>query len=519
MVRPPLKRAFLAGLLLLPPHLSAAEDQAPAVPPGQTDWASTAIDHAHRMPTGPADAQAVQQVPAAIPEVEIDADESGQVETLQPGATTITARNAFFQSLGTNGRTCFSCHQPQTAWTVSASQAMARFDATDGNDPLFRLLDGATCPTDDISTTAAKRQAFSLLLNKGLIRIGLPLPANSEFTVEAVDDPHHCSTNPAIGLTSPTSGILSVYRRPLPTTSLGFLTNIMWDGREPSLASQAINATLIHAQAAEPPSAGQQDEIVRFETNLFTAQRRSTQAGDLSARGATGGPFFLSQLAADPTGRNPTEKPFNRKVFTIFEAWEDLAPAPAATVAEAAVPAAPLIAPALAAAAETSQDSARQSIARGERLFNTKGFHITGVAGLNDALGKEDIAGSCSTCHDTPNVGNNSAGILMNIGTTNAGDAAPPALDISGLPVFTLKCQSGQTFAVTDPGRALITGKCADIGKVKVPILRELDPRSPYFHNGSAGSLGDLMNFYDQRFAIGFTDEEKQDLVAFLESL
>jgi cytochrome c peroxidase len=72
---------------------------------------------------------------------------------------------------------------------------------------------------------------------------------------------------------------------------------------------------------------------------------------------------------------------------------------------------------------------------------------------------------------------------------------------------------------VTDPGRALITGQYADIGKLKGPILRGLAARAPYFHNGSAGTLQDLVEFYDQRFSIGFTDQQKADLVAFLNSL
>ena len=78
---------------------------------------------------------------------------------------------------------------------------------------------------------------------------------------------------------------------------------------------------------------------------------------------------------------------------------------------------------------------------------------------------------------------------------------------------------AGQIFEVTDPGRALITGKCADIGKLKGPILRGLAARAPYFHNGSAATLADVVEFYNQRFDIGFTDQQKADLVAFLSSL
>jgi cytochrome c peroxidase len=149
---------------------------------------------------------------------------------------------------------------------------------------------------------------------------------------------------------------------------------------------------------------------------------------------------------------------------------------------------------------------------------------ITRVAGLNDALNVENIPGFCGTCHDTPDVGNHSVKLPINIGIANGGaNNDNPALDIAGLPVFTLSCVSGtnagNTYVVTDPGRALISGKCADIGKVKGPILRGLAGRAPYFHNGSAATLLDAVNFYDQRFNIGFTDAQKADLVAFLQTL
>ena len=67
--------------------------------------------------------------------------------------------------------------------------------------------------------------------------------------------------------------------------------------------------------------------------------------------------------------------------------------------------------------------------------------------------------------------------------------------------------------------RAMVSGKCADIGKVKGPILRGLAARAPYFHNGSAATLNDVIEFYDQRFSIGLTAQQKSDLIAFLNSL
>jgi cytochrome c peroxidase len=71
----------------------------------------------------------------------------------------------------------------------------------------------------------------------------------------------------------------------------------------------------------------------------------------------------------------------------------------------------------------------------------------------------------------------------------------------------------------TDPGRALVTGRWKDIGRFKGPILRGLAARAPYFHNGSAGTLADVVAFYDSRFALGLTAFEKSDLVAFLRTL
>jgi cytochrome c peroxidase len=93
-------------------------------------------------------------------------------------------------------------------------------------------------------------------------------------------------------------------------------------------------------------------------------------------------------------------------------------------------------------------------------------------------------------------------------------------LDVSYLPVITLQNNlTGETVRTTDPGRALITGLWVDIGKVKGPILRGLAARAPYFHNGSAESLSDIVTFYEKRFNIDFTAQEKADLIAFLNSL
>jgi cytochrome c peroxidase len=114
-------------------------------------------------------------------------------------------------------------------------------------------------------------------------------------------------------------------------------------------------------------------------------------------------------------------------------------------------------------------------------------------------------------------VGNHSVSAPLNIGV---GDLTS-SLDVSYLPVITVRPNTGKknTVTTTDLGRALITGKWADIGKLKGPILRGLAARAPYFHNGSAASLKEVIEFYNVRFAMGLTDAEKADLVAFLSVL
>jgi cytochrome c peroxidase len=71
----------------------------------------------------------------------------------------------------------------------------------------------------------------------------------------------------------------------------------------------------------------------------------------------------------------------------------------------------------------------------------------------------------------------------------------------------------------TDPGRALHTGLWADMNRFKVPALRGLSARAPFFHDGSARTLGDVVNHYQSRFAINFSGGEKDALLKFLESL
>jgi cytochrome c peroxidase len=65
----------------------------------------------------------------------------------------------------------------------------------------------------------------------------------------------------------------------------------------------------------------------------------------------------------------------------------------------------------------------------------------------------------------------------------------------------------------------LIDGKFANVGKIKGPILRGLSARAPYFHNGSAKALLDVVRFYENRFGLVSSPGDELDLVNFLSVL
>jgi len=405
----------------------------------------------------------------------------------------IDLRNEFFQNLGTNGRNCSTCHRAEEGWTITPAGVQARFNQTRGTDPIFRTNDGSNSPNADVSTFTARRAAYSMLLTKGLIRVGIGIPNDAEFELIAVDDPY--------GFASATE--LSLFRRPLPSTNLKFLSTVMWDGRETfpgetihfDLSHQSNSATTGHAQGADLTEQ-QRESIVAFETALFTAQIYDERAGRLTPRGAKGGPLHLADQEFylginDLFGDSKTGAPFDPIVFTIYDAWKGLS--------------------------DKGQNRARAAVARGEELFNTKLIRITDVSGINDeaAFGTPAVVnGSCTTCHDTPNSGNHSVAAPLNLGLTDIERRTPD------MPLYTLRNKTtGEIKITTDPGRALVMGKWKDIGRFKGPILRGLAARAPYFHNGFAKDLKAVVDFYDERFAIGFTEQEKADLLAFLMTL
>jgi len=408
-------------------------------------------------------------------------DPSGQLRLLNQSGQVETKGHPFFTPLGSNGRSCVTCHQPTSAMSLSVELIRIRWADTNGNDPLFAAIDGSNCP----DLPQDKENSHSVLLERGLFRIALPWPPvtasgqriKPDFRIGVVRDPTGCNKNPAL---------ISVYRRPRVAANLKYIAlrtgdTLMADGRESSLQSQAISAALTHEQASAAPTPAQLQQIEDFERQLFMAQHWDTLGGLL---GEPGGPPLLGaeNVARGVAGVGAV--PAAGKLAGSFDPWRNLG------------------APDLA----IRQRGFRESALRGVDLFASREFRL--------ADGK---MATCATCH-RPGISRS-----IDIGTTNL----PTAKESPELPLFRITCdasapphpQLGRIFLTQDPGRALITGKCADAGSILMQQFRGLAARAPYFVNGSAGDLTELVDFYDRRFKIGLTDKEKQDLVHFLSIL
>jgi hypothetical protein len=439
---------------------------------------------------------------------------NGMVRTLLLDGPMATDGHPFFSALGPNGRACVTCHQPADAMSLSIESARERWAATGGDDPLFAMLDGANCP----NLPRGERASHSMLLDHGLIRIERVWPPldqtgkaiKPDFKLEVVRDPAGCNA----GSYGPAKGKVSVYRRPRPVTNLKYLTaigfaydpkdglpldldratgkpasgNLTADARVLSLDGQARDAMRTHlgitGKLNETAIAG----IVGFEMRLSTAQAMDFTAGMLND-GAYGGP---GQLETSQPGQLGS---IGRAVWSEFEPWEKL-PADAKLTAE--------------------QKAFRESIARGARVFREKTFLITDSAGINSPIGfGNPVRNSCVFCHNMSQMGNDVAPGQVDIGTTTAPFADPAP----HLPLFRVTCTDephphyGREIFTSDPGYALTTGRCSDVGKITLQSMRGLAARAPYFSNGSANTLRDIVEFYERRYNIGYTEQEKQDLV------
>lgn len=259
------------------------------------------------------------------------------------------------------------------------------------------------------------------------------------------------------------NNLLVEWRRSMPTINFALGSSIVnWDSANSRGTDQ--HAGLVHQTgrlitgALQGPPATPEviNEIVDFETSLVTAQLSVNGVGRLDADGARGGPEALSSMKKAEGG------------FDIFDAWKN------------------------------DPNPKRAQIARGQEVFNS--VNVTHK--------------SCVVCHNSLNNGTNIINDLFDIRTASEEARTPD------LPLYTFRNKkTGETIKLTDAGLGNITGLWEDLGRFKTPTLRGLAARAPYFHNGIAMTLEDVVRHYETRFGFRFTDQERADLVAFLKAL
>jgi hypothetical protein len=475
-----------------------------------------------------------------LPEYVTYGDPSGQLGIFNAAGPMETKGHPFFEPIGKNGRACVTCHQPADGMSVSVASIRERWATTKGKDPIFAAIDGKNCPNLPQDDPAS----HSLLLKRGVFRIFLPWPPKAadgtpidpEFTIEVVRDPTGCNTDPVYGLNSK-NPLISIYRRPRVVANMKYVThqkfgvnafvgktgmpasrdpdtgkpvsmNLMSDARQPTLKTQAVEAAVTHLQFDGRISDAQIQRISAFESQIYSAQVQRNGAGSLvEADGPPAfGPRNLAKGSEGVLGNNTT-----RYVFPMGEAWKDgpgLKPQPA------------------------SEAEMRTSIRRGHDVFFFRTFWIKDSMHLNTVGLGNPTKRTCGTCHGMHMTGMDTANGWMDIGTTNLPWAKetprnPWTNERPELPLFKITCKAGvpphpylgRTFYTQDPGRAIISGKCNDVGTIVMQQFRGLAARAPYFSNGSAANLRELIDFYDRRYNIQYSEQEKQDLEHFLTSL
>ena len=126
---------------------------------------------------------------AFIPNERVFENPGGASRTYSTIGGGIDQTGPFFQSLGTNGRSCATCHQPGDGMSVSAAHVQERFRQSEGLEPIFRTVDGSNCDHGvDVSTLAGRWEAYSLLRTRGLIRVAIAVPAGADYEVVGVDN-------------------------------------------------------------------------------------------------------------------------------------------------------------------------------------------------------------------------------------------------------------------------------------------------------------------------------------------
>jgi cytochrome c peroxidase len=427
---------------------------------GRRLWATAALAALFALACGlvyePAPAAQAQAQADSINNNRPAPNPNGAAATFTTQGTSVDLTGEYFRAQGSNGRSCATCHIPEEAWGINPGTLQRLFRETDGRHPVFNKLDANNPDVMPAEPTEEQLLAsYSMLLSRGVFRRGGAPRAEREWDLIAVEDPHGYAN----------LNRLVHWRRVMPTINhpLGSAT-INWDGGNTvgtsihdGLANQVRRNITGAQQSPTPAPTPVVEEIVDFASSLFTAQLLVPGVGRLDSDGARGGPEALAGMQGR-AGR-----------FDLFDAW-------------------------------AGHDNPRRAqIARGQEVFNTR-LNANGA--------------SCNSCHNAANVGTNTNHRLFDV------RVASPEARTPDLPLYTFRNRAtGETRQLTDAGAGNVTGRWSDLGRFKTPTLRALAARAPNIHNGTLATLEDVVRQNQRFLGISFTDEERADLVAFLNAL
>jgi hypothetical protein len=354
------------------------------------------------------------------------------------------------KKFGGNARACADCHIPSESFQLSPAAAKARFDALqaarardkNADDPLFRPVDA-----DDFRVNGNNASDFSNLVENGLVRVTMPLPANVKLIDPATGQPSNETTVDLwravmpvlnVAITGP-DGVAPTWPPGAPRVPvMGQDPNgpnrqggYQHDGRFGTLQEQARGALFAHAQVSVEPPARMLDDLAAFEQTLFSSGRvkrlaNAILSGSTSFPDADRGLTELEQQG---------KVVFNRACAQCHGGTLH----PSGSTPETAI-VRPLV-----------------------RYHNIQ------------AACPRPAADGFSPCPQRLNRNARTYQVTLANGTT-------------------------QTFTTSDPGRLLLTGQLADLGVMDITQLRGISNTAPYFHNNSAATLEEVLDHYDALF-------------------
>ncbi|MCY1058091.1 c-type cytochrome [Nannocystis sp. SCPEA4] len=437
----------------------------------------------------------------------------------EPTEPTVTVEPLFKEAFrGTNGRSCATCHVPEDNFTLTPEH-VARLLETNPNDPLFAAIDA----DDPVAETLTFEH-----LEKGLVRVWLPLPDN----MDVIDD--------AGNVTTPPDRKIFVWRGVPSIADSALTAPYQLDGRVETLEEQAQGALTGHSGGGKANKT-ELERIAEFERSVFSSDRAREVADELASGvdfGEVSDVEALMELSpAEERGREVYEKVCAschggaNKATIADRAVHDLAfPAlkPDGNVLFE-VPATDPPTPVLA----TQPDN--EFINIGSAMEN---FLVQLGATEHESFTK-DVSFPAYRFRFYKD-GSRTEVIADLPPALPPGDPFSSAVDPDGNPI------TGPNFFpqffTTDPGRALITGSPYDFEAFDIPTLRGIAGTAPYWHNNISETLEDVVELYSDHLLAKFpsltlpgekepdsdgdigppealTKQQKSDLVAFLKRL